>query len=172
MSNSPTFTNSDVEEILRVVDRLTDVEVRFETAEFKLHVRKGVEGGASMSMSEPAISVEPRPLSAPVLVSENKSESEIKTPTTLAAALPKGEAGTVAIKAPMLGRFYRAPSPSEPPYVEIGKRVGPDDTVCMIEVMKLFKTVNAGFAGTIVSIAVTDGDMVEDDQPLFFVKPD
>ena len=57
MSNSPTFTNSDVEEILRVVDNLTDVEVKLETAEFKLHVRKGVT--AAITVSEPAVSMPP-----------------------------------------------------------------------------------------------------------------
>ncbi|MGE0340342.1 MAG: acetyl-CoA carboxylase biotin carboxyl carrier protein subunit [Xanthobacteraceae bacterium] len=170
MSNSPVFTNSDVEEILRVVDRLTDVEVKFETAEFKLHVRKGVTGAASSS--EPAVSLQQRTSNAPIPALEKPSLPEVRTPAAPSSASPKAEAGTVAIKAPMLGRFYRAPSPSEPAYVEVGKRVGPDDTVCMIEVMKLFKTVNAGVAGTIVSIAVNDGDMVEDDQPLFFVKPD
>lgn len=170
MSNSPTFTNSDVEEILRVVDNLTDVEVRLETAEFKLHVRKGVTG--AITVSEPAASMPLRASAALEVPVENASTLAVKVAAVPSAASSNSEAGTVAIKAPMLGRFYRAPSPSEPPYVEVGKRVGPDDTVCMIEVMKLFKTVNAGVSGTIVSIAVNDGDMVEDDQPLFFVKPD
>lgn len=167
MSNSPVFTNDDVEEILRVVDRLTDVEVKLETAELKLHVRKGV-GGAAVA-SEPSVSVQQRSSGTD---GETPPPPEVKKPAAHAVASAKAEAGTVAIKAPMLGRFYRAPSPSEPAYVEVGSRVGPDDTVCMIEVMKLFKTVNAGVSGTIVSIAVNDGDMVEDDQPLFFVKPD
>jgi acetyl-CoA carboxylase biotin carboxyl carrier protein len=168
MSNSPTFTNDDVEQILRVIDRLADVEVKFETAEFKFHVRKGVGGMAP----EPQVNVQQRSQSTSSAVAEPVTSPE-KRETAIPAASPsKGEAGTVAIKAPMLGRFYRGPSPSEPAYVEVGKRVSPDDTVCMIEVMKLFKTVNAGVAGTIVSIAVSDGDMVEDDQPLFFVKPD
>ncbi|MBY0533160.1 MAG: hypothetical protein K2P86_14435 [Xanthobacteraceae bacterium] len=164
MSNSPTFTNNDIEQILRIVDQLTDVEVKYETAEFKVHVRKGAAG--STIAAEPATSVQQRVLSASTPEPENKNAA------ALPVMQPKAEAGTIAIKAPMLGRFYRAPSPSEPAYVDVGKRVGPDDTVCMIEVMKLFKTVNAGVSGTIVSIAVNDGDMVEDDQPLFFVKPD
>jgi len=166
MSNSPAFTNSDVEEILRVVDNLTDVEVKLETAEFKLHVRKGVTG--AITVSEPAASMPPRTSAVPAATIGNPSAPAAPS----SAASSNSEAGTIAIKAPMLGRFYRAPSPSEPAYVEVGKRVSPDDTVCMIEVMKLFKTVNAGVSGTIVSIAVNDGDMVEDDQPLFFVKPD
>ncbi len=170
MSNPPTFTNSDVEEILRVVDNLTDVEVKLETPEFRLHVRKGVT--ATMTVSESVVGMQPRVSAAPAANVEPAIAPAVKAPPTPLAASLSSEAGTIAIKAPMLGRFYRAPSPSEPAYVEVGKRVGPDDTVCMIEVMKLFKTVNAGVSGTIVSIAVNDGDMVEDDQPLFFVKPD
>lgn len=167
MSNSPTFTNSDVEEILRVVDRLTDVEVKFETPEFKLHVLKGASG--TSVAPEPQVNVQ-RHAASPA--AKTATPQEVEKPAVQAVPSVTVEAGTVAVQAPMLGRFYRAPSASEPAYVEVGSHVGPEDTVCMIEVMKLFKTVNAGVSGTIVSIAVNDGDMVEDDQPLFFVKPD
>ncbi len=166
MSSSSSFTNGEVEEILRVVDQLGDVEVKLETAGFKLHVRKGLV--AASAVVEPAVE-------APRVTSP--APKQIEAPASSAAAQSAapavaGGVGTVAIRAPMLGRFYRAPSPSEPAYVEVGKRVGPEDPVCMIEVMKLFKTVNAGIAGTIASISVNDGDMVEYDQVLFFVKPD
>jgi len=171
MSNPSTFTNSDVEEILRLVDHLTDVEVKLETPEFKLHVRKGAAGG--VTVSEPAVTKEPRALVvAAATVAPEAAAAPVAKSLSAPIASPVEEAGTIPVKAPMLGRFYRAPSPSEPAYVEVGQHVGPDDTVCMIEVMKLFKTVNAGVSGTIVSIAVNDGDMVEDDQPLFLVKPD
>lgn len=170
MSNPPAFTNDDVEEILRIVDQLADVDVKFETADFKLHVRKGL-GAAPASVDSTAfvqqksVVLEPAPAAVSAPAQETKTAIPVSAP-------PKAEAGTIAIRAPMLGRFYRAPSPTEPAYVEIGTRVGPEDPVCMIEVMKLFKTVNAGVSGTIVSIAVNDGDMIEDDQPLFFVKAD
>ena len=82
------------------------------------------------------------------------------------------EAGLLEIRAPMLGRFFRASSPSEPAYVEVGSRVQPEDTVCMLEVMKLFNTVPAGVAGTIVEILVENGAMVEHDAVLFRVRPE
>jgi acetyl-CoA carboxylase biotin carboxyl carrier protein len=72
----------------------------------------------------------------------------------------------------MLGRFYTASSPSEPPFVQIGSKVGPDDTVCMLEVMKLYNTIPAGITGTVVEILVETGTMVEEDAVLFRVRPE
>ncbi len=72
----------------------------------------------------------------------------------------------------MLGTFYRAPAPNERPFVEVGQRVKADDTVCMIEVMKLFNSIRAGVAGTIVKISVENAQMVEFNQVLIHVKPD
>ena len=65
--------------------------------------------------------------------------------------------GVVAIRAPMLGIFYRAPSPGEKPFVEVGQRVRADDTVGLIEVMKLFNSIRAGLDGEVVKILVDNG---------------
>ncbi len=75
--------------------------------------------------------------------------------------------GAIVISAPNLGTFYRAPKPGAAVYVEIGGRVGPEDEICLIEVMKLFTAVKAGRAGTIVAVLADDGAMVEAGQPLF-----
>jgi acetyl-CoA carboxylase biotin carboxyl carrier protein len=79
--------------------------------------------------------------------------------------------GLVAIRAPNLGTFYRAPKPGAAPYVELGQIVEADTEVCLIEVMKLFTPVKAGLSGRIVKICVEDGKMVEYDAPLFFIEP-
>ena len=71
----------------------------------------------------------------------------------------------------MLGVFYRASAPGEKPFVEVGQRVHADDTVCLIEVMKLFNTIRAGVDGEIVNILVDNGGLVEFDQPIIFLKP-
>jgi len=76
-----------------------------------------------------------------------------------------------AIVAPMLGTFYRAPAPGEPPFVDVGSRVEPDTIVCIIEVMKMMNSVHAGFAGTIAEIYVENGEPVEYGAPLFRVEP-
>lgn len=72
----------------------------------------------------------------------------------------------------MLGTFYRAPAPGEPPFVEVGDKVGADDTVCLMEVMKLFNSVKAGVAGTVVKIAAENGSMVEHGQTLILIESD
>ncbi len=77
--------------------------------------------------------------------------------------------GMVAIRAPNLGTFYRAPKPGATPYVEVGQAVDLETEVCLVEVMKLFTPVRAGVVGTIQEICVADGDMVEFDQVLFIV---
>ena len=69
----------------------------------------------------------------------------------------------------MLGTFYRSPAPGEPPFVEIGKRVQADDTVCLIEVMKLFSSIKAGVDGVVTRILVENGAMVEFNQMLIVI---
>ena len=75
------------------------------------------------------------------------------------------------MRAPMLGLFYRASAPGENPFVEVGQRVRADDTVCLIEVMKLFNSIRAGVDGEIVKIPAENGAMVEFDQPLIYIRP-
>jgi len=77
----------------------------------------------------------------------------------------------LTIEAPMLGVFYRAPSPGAAPFVDVGARVEPDTIVCIIEVMKMMNSVPAGVAGTIAEIHVENAEAVEYGQPLFRVEP-
>lgn len=79
--------------------------------------------------------------------------------------------GWELFKSPMLGVFYSAPKPGEPPFVQEGALVGAGDTLCIIEVMKLYSTITAEMRGRIVKICVEDGQMVEYEQPLFLIDP-
>jgi acetyl-CoA carboxylase biotin carboxyl carrier protein len=76
----------------------------------------------------------------------------------------------VVIRAPMLGTFYRAASPGDPPFVEVGQRVKAGDTVCLIEVMKLFNTIRAGVDGTVTRILHENAGLVEFDEPLLVIR--
>ena len=75
-----------------------------------------------------------------------------------------------AIEAPMVGTFYRAPAPGEPPFVEVGSRVEPQTIVCIIEVMKMMNSVHAGVAGTVLEVCSENGALVEYGAPLFRVE--
>jgi acetyl-CoA carboxylase biotin carboxyl carrier protein len=73
------------------------------------------------------------------------------------------------VNSPFVGTFYRSPSPTSPAYVEVGKRVSPGDTLCIVEAMKLMNEIEADFAGTIVQMLVENGQAVEFGEPLFVI---
>ena len=80
-------------------------------------------------------------------------------------------AGGLPITAPSVGLFWRSPQPGAPPFVDVGQTVGPDDTVCIVEVMKLMNHVKAGLTGVVRSVAAENGAMVEHGQVLFVLDP-
>ena len=86
-----------------------------------------------------------------------------------ASVEPVAAAGVDAITAPMLGTFYRASAPGEPPFVEVGDEVSPDTVVCLIEVMKMMNSVEAGVSGTIVEVCAENASLVEFGARLFRV---
>ncbi len=77
----------------------------------------------------------------------------------------------ITIKSPMVGTFYRKPSPEKPPYINIGDQITPGKVICIIEAMKLFNEIEAETGGRIVKILTEDATPVEFDQPLFLVEP-
>lgn len=172
------LTQNDVERILGIVDRLNDIEVRIETEGMKLHVRKfgdpSLAAAAHAAPAAPALEAPAKP-SLPARPMPTEPQPAAPAASLHAQAAPAraaAEAGLLEVRAPMLGRFFRASSPSEPPYVHVGSKIGPDDTVCMIEVMKLFNTVKAGVSGTVVEVLAENGAMIEYDAVLFRVRPE
>lgn len=85
-----------------------------------------------------------------------------------AEAAPAQEEGYV-VKAPMVGTFYRAPSPNSPPFIDVGKSVNEGDTLCIIEAMKLLNEIEADVSGVVKKILVENGEPVEFGQPLFVI---
>ena len=108
-------------------------------------------------------------------VAQGRSRGQAAAPAAQPASAPPSQAptdsGLVAIRAPMSGTFYRAPAPNEPPFVEIGSRVGATDTVCIVEVMKLFNTLAAGVSGTVVEIVAANEQAVTTGMPLIWIRP-
>lgn len=110
---------------------------------------------------------------APVPAASAPASAPAVAPPPAAAPAPVAiPEGATIIAAPNLGTFYRAPKPGAAAYVEVGGRVGADDEICLIEVMKLFTALKAGQAGTIVAVLAEDGAMVEAGQPLFALVAD
>ena len=92
-------------------------------------------------------------------------------PATPAAPAPEASDNYITVKSPMIGTFYRSPSPDKPAFFEVGDTIKPGDTVCIIEAMKLFNEIESEVAGKIVKVLVDDASPVEYDQPLFLVEP-
>ena len=154
------MSHEDVKKILEIVDaseHLDELELVY--GGFRLHVRRGAAGHAASREELPAFPPPPTPGAA---------AGAPPSPTKLAGEPVLAE-GEVAIRAPMLGTFYRSPAPGDPPFVEIGERVQADDTVCLIEVMKLFSSIKAGVDGVVSRILVENGIMVEFDQVLIVI---
>jgi len=84
---------------------------------------------------------------------------------------PVWPANSILVRSPMVGTFYRAPSPGAPPSVEVGQTIEADTTVCIIEVMKLMSSILAGAQGTITNILAENGELVEHDQILMVIAP-
>jgi acetyl-CoA carboxylase biotin carboxyl carrier protein len=154
------LTYKEVAEIVKLIDASNCDELIVEVAGAKIVVRRsGRAAEPSRELAAPAAA----PVSAPQAASA-------------APAVPKPAAGArsdgkIEIRAPMVGTFYRAPSPKDPPFVEVGSDVKPGDTVCLIEVMKLYTTIRAERAGRIVEILPADAQLVEYDQVLFVIEP-
>lgn len=156
------LTEEDVRKVLRIVDALDYREVRLEYAGLKLYVRKAPVGEGDLADSGPAFEAKAAAAPAPV------ADKPAAIPADgLLAPSPTGH----VIKAPLAGVVYHAPKPGAPPYVKVGQAINADDTVCLVEVMKLFQSVSAGIAGRITQVLVDDGSQIREGQALFAVDP-
>jgi acetyl-CoA carboxylase biotin carboxyl carrier protein len=152
------LSDEDVREILRLVDESKLDELRIETPEFRLHVCRG---GAPAAEEEPP---------ARAAASEPAASEPAPTPEP-AAAETTASNGAVTVDAPMLGTFYRASSPGAEPFVEVGTEVETGTVVCLIEVMKMMNSIQAGVAGKIVEVCAENAQLVESGEPLFRIEP-
>ena len=160
------LSDDDVREILRLIDESKLDELRIETAEFKLHV---LRCGAAAQPHEPAERApEPaEPVPEPAERAPEPAERAPEAPASPTAA----SNGARTIDAPMLGTFYRAEAPGAAPFVDVGTEVDPGTVVCLIEVMKMMNSIQAGVAGTIVEVCAENAQLVQYGDPLFRVQP-
>ena len=142
----------DLTRLLRAIEESKLVEVELDYA--GLHVRVRKDGA-----TDPPRSI---PRNAEHGIPENVVDRGEPTPTSVKR---------VEVRAPMLGIFYRASQPGAPPFVEAGQIIRADDTIGLIEVMKLYNQVPAGVDGRVVEIAVEDASFVEHGQVLLIVEP-
>ena len=156
------LSDEDVREILRIIDQSGLDELHLVTEGFVLHVLRGATPGETVGRGR----MKGEAATSGAAGAPGRMKGEATTPPTS----PSGsEHDGVVIAAPMLGTFYRAESPGEAPFVEVGSRVGADTTVCIIEVMKMMNSVPAGVSGVVTEICPDNGQLVEFGEPLFVV---
>jgi acetyl-CoA carboxylase biotin carboxyl carrier protein len=152
----------EIAEILKIIDSSSCDEVIIDSGDIKLVVRRnGVTGNPIAEVN-----------GQPVSMATRAPASQALGPAGAALANSKLTSGQIEVIAPMVGTFYRAPTPDAPPFVEIGTEVKAGQPLCLIEVMKLFTTINSEVAGRVVQIGAENSELVEYGRTLFVIEPD
>jgi acetyl-CoA carboxylase biotin carboxyl carrier protein len=154
---------AEIRELIAIVNQSNVTELVIESEDFKLAIRKSVE-----SVPVATIATKPAPQEIPAAVAPPIPAAPA-TPTEV--QVPSEENHFLEVKAPMVGTFYRAPSPEASPFVQLNDRIGQNQTVCIIEAMKLMNEIEAEVSGRIVEICVKNGEPVEFGQILMKVDP-
>ncbi len=147
---------------IRKVKKLIELLEESDVAEIEIH-----EGEESVRISRIS-STMPMPVAAPVAAAPAPAPAPAEDPGPAADAAPAEPEGHI-IRSPMVGTFYRAPSPNSKPFVEEGSTVGVGDTLCIIEAMKILNQIESDKAGKVLQILVENGQPVEYNQPLFVI---
>jgi acetyl-CoA carboxylase biotin carboxyl carrier protein len=155
-------TQKRILDILEMFDRSEFSSLNVEFGDVKISASKAGSGVAPVMREIAGGGAGPVPETAP--------DSDAP-PAQPGDDIPPGM-GMVAVRAPVMGMFYLCPAPDEKPFVEVGDHVGPDDTVCLLECMKLFSSVSAGVAGRVAAFLVENEAMVELDQPIMLIEPE
>ena len=156
----------EIQNLIKFVAKSGASEVKLEMDDVKITIKTGSEETTIVQQmpvqSAPVVQQAPAPVAAP--------------PAAAAAPEASGSSGSddskyITIKSPIIGTFYRKPSPDKPVFVEVGTDVKEGDVLCVIEAMKLFNEIESEVSGKIVKVLVDDSSPVEFDQPLFLVDP-
>lgn len=150
----------DIKAIIDLMKKNSVSEFELEKQDFKIRLKRGMTGGGVLvpttEEAQPVIAYAPQPAALPAP----------PPPAPAGAATTEPE-----IKSPMIGTFYRSPSPESGAYVEVGTEVNPDTVVCIIEAMKVMNEIKAEVRGVITQVLVENAKPVEFGQPLFKIRP-
>jgi acetyl-CoA carboxylase biotin carboxyl carrier protein len=160
-----------IQELIKMINKSNIGEVTIEEKGFKLTIKQKEEPAQqvySTPVHTPVSLPAPTPLPAPSSAPASQSAAAQEKASKSTDAVPDNY---VTIKSPMIGTFYRSPSPGKPVFVEVGDEIAPGKVVCIIEAMKLFNEIESEVKGRIVKVLADDASPVEYDQPLFLVEP-
>jgi acetyl-CoA carboxylase biotin carboxyl carrier protein len=150
----------DIKAIIDLMKKNSITEFELEEKDSKLRLKRGLNGGAPVAQSvEESVPLIPMPVPMSAMAA------------SAPAAAPAVNSGEIEIKSPMIGTFYRSPSPEAGPYLDVGSEVGPETVACIIEAMKVMNEIKAEVKGVVTQLLVENGKPVEFGQPLFKVRP-
>jgi len=156
----------EIQNLIKFVAKSGASEVKLEMDDIKITIKTGQESDTTVHYAPVAPQQIPQAATAPpAAVAETPKQPEP------AAAESKAESKYITIKSPIIGTFYRKPSPDKPLFVEVGQTIAEGDVLCIIEAMKLFNEIESEVSGKVVKILVDDSSPVEFDQPLFLIDP-
>jgi len=158
-----------IQDLIKMINKSNIGELTIEEKDFKITIKQKKDekiayAQAPVMQAQPVYAAPMHHAPAPAPATSASSDEKEQ------AAAPKAD-NFLTIKSPMIGTFYRRPSPDKPLFAEVGDDVTPGKVVCIIEAMKLFNEIESEVAGKIVKILVEDASPVEYDQPLFLVEP-
>lgn len=155
----------EIQNLIKFVAKSGASEVKLEMDDVKITIRTGSDSDTTIVQQVPM-------QAAPVV--QQQAPAPVSTPApeaTVASTPASDDSKYITIKSPIIGTFYRKPSPDKPVFVEVGTSVKEGDVLCVIEAMKLFNEIESEVSGKIVKVLVDDASPVEFDQPLFLVDP-
>ena len=154
----------EIQNLIKFVAKSGASEVKLEMEDVKITIKTGSDAPETTIIQAAPMAAAPQ-IAAPI------AQAAPVAATPAAPASTEDDSKYITIKSPIIGTFYRKPSPDKPVFAEVGTTVKVGDTVCVIEAMKLFNEIESEISGKIVKILVDDSSPVEFDQPLFLVDP-
>ena len=151
----------EIQNLIKFVAKSGASEVKLEMEDVKITIRTGAGKTETTILQAAPVSGMPQ-IAAPVAVQNTPAAAQ---------QVESEDAKYITVKSPIIGTFYRRPSPDKLNFVEVGAEISVGDTVCVIEAMKLFNEIESEISGKVVKILVDDSSPVEFDQPLFLVDP-
>jgi len=158
-----------IQELIKTINKSNISELSIEQGDFKITIKQEQTVSASVASGytpQPVYQQHVAP--QPVMMQQPAAAPALEKPV---GAPANDTANLITIKSPMIGTFYRSPSPDKPSFVNVGDEIKAGQVLCIIEAMKLFNEIESEVSGRIVKVVADDSSPVEYDQPLFLVEP-
>jgi len=152
-----------IQELIKTINKSNISELSIEEGDFKITIKQEFSGHAQLA--------QPAPQQAYAAPQQIAPAAQPAAPIAEKTQAPAASGNLITIKSPMIGTFYRSPSPDKPIFVNIGDEIKIGQVLCIIEAMKLFNEIESEVHGRLVKVVADDSSPVEYDQPLFIIEP-